>query len=100
MIGAQLERNRRTIERELVKGMTTQLTTLLEVYSTYSADVAQIEHERKGQSKGPCYKIGNDHQLASYIEKSITSGDSPYATLERIKNNNKLKIKTSICIKT
>jgi len=98
-IGKQLHRNRRTIERELVKGMVTQITSELIYFETYSADAGQCEHDERATAKGPPLKIGNDHKLAEYIETSIKEKNSPYATLQNIKNKN-LKFKTTICIKT
>lgn len=98
-IGEEIERSRRTIERELVKGMVTQLTTQLESYKTYSAVAGQQVHDERATNKGPALKIGNDHELAVYLENSIKEGNSPYAALQNIKNNN-LKFKTSICVKT
>jgi len=98
-IGEQIDHSRRTIERELAKGMVTQLTTYLESYKTYSADVGQQVHDERATNKGPPLKIGNDHKLADYLEKSIKEGYSPYSALQNIKNNN-LKFKTTICVKT
>jgi len=98
-IGEQIERSRRTIERELGKGIVTQLTTHLESYETYSADVGQQVHDERATNKGPGLKIGNDHKLADYLEKSIKKGNSPYSTLQNIKNSN-LKFETTICVKT
>ena len=98
-IGAQVERSRRTIERELEKGMVEQLSTHLVEYKTYSADVGQQVHDGRATNKGPCLKIGKDHKLAEYLEKSIMEGNSPYASLQIIKNDN-LKFETTICVKT
>jgi IS30 family transposase len=98
-IGEQIDRSRRTIERELEKGMVTQLTTHLKPYETYSADVGQSIYDERATNKGAALKIGKDHKLVEYIEQSIKSGFSPYATLQNIGNNN-LKFDTSICCKT
>ena len=98
-IGTQLERSKRTIEREIAKGIVEQLTSELVQYMTYSADVGQREHDIRAANKGPGLKIGNYHKLAEHIETSIKSGFSPYATLENIKNM-KLSFSTTICVKT
>ena len=95
----QLGRSERTIERELAKGKVEQITSELVVYTTYSADVGQREYEKRGSAKGPALKIGKDHKLVEYIEKSIKSGLSPYATLENIKNEG-LEFSTSISLRT
>lgn len=98
-IGLQLERSRRTIERELAKGMVEQVTSELIPYMTYSADVGQKEYDKRATAKGPPMKIGKDHNFVEYIEKSIKAGKSPYATLQSIKNEG-LKFNTSICVRT
>ena len=98
-IGKQLDRSRRTIERELAKGMVDQITSQLVSYQTYSADQGQQEHDKRATNKGPALKIGKDHSLAEYIENSVKEGFSPYATLQNIKNND-MKFDTTICFKT
>ena len=98
-IGKQVDRSRRTIERELAKGMIDQITTQLKSYKTYSAYVGQQVHDERATNKGPALKIGSDHELAEYLEKSIKEGNSPYSALQNIKNND-LKFKTTISVKT
>jgi IS30 family transposase len=68
----------------------------------YSANIAQSERDGRSSCKGASLKIGNDHKLAEYLEKSIGSTTeklSPYGAIENIKNNG-LKFKTTICYKT
>jgi IS30 family transposase len=99
-IGYQLgDRARRTIEREIAKGLYERVRSDLTVYMTYSADVGQLEHDRRGTAKGPALKIGKDHELAEYLENSIKEGNSPYSALQNIKNQNK-HFETTICVKT
>lgn len=98
-IGVELSRNRRTIERELAKGMVEQLTSELKTYQTYSADVGQQTHDERATNKGPGLKIGKDHKLAKYLERSIKGGNSPYAALQGIENKG-LDFSTTICVKT
>ena len=99
-IGKQLGgRTRRTIERELERGEVTLLNSDLTERIVYSATIGQQKHDEKAANKGPGLKIGNDHELASDIEKEILDGCSPYAAIERIKQNGK-KYKTSICSKS
>ena len=98
-IGDQIGRSRRTIERELVKGVVMQLSTHLEAYKAYSADVGQQVHDERSTNKGPPLKIGDDHKLALYLENSIKEGNSPYSALQNIKNQG-LVFKTTICVKT
>ena len=98
-IGLQLERSKRTIERELAKGRVELLSSDLTTFETYSADVGQMEYDRRATAKGPALKIGKDHELVKHIENSVKSGFSPYATLQDIKNKG-LKFSTSICLRT
>lgn len=101
VIGEQLQgRSRRTIERELARGMVSQITSELITYQAYSADVGQQVYDRNGTAKGPALKIGHDHEFVSYMEESILSGLSPYATLQNVINNPELNFKTSISVKT
>ena len=102
-IGKQInDRSRRTVERELDVGAVKLLNSDLTTYTSYSADVAQEERDSRSSNKGPSLKIGNDHELAAYLEKTIGSTDeklSPYGAIQNISNKN-LKFKTSICSKT
>ena len=99
-IGKRLSKSRRTIERELSRGMVELLNSDLTTRKEYSAVVGQRKHDEKGTAKGPKLKIGNDHKFVKYIEESIKSGYSPYATLQNIENDNTLEFKTKISLKT
>ncbi|MEG2429250.1 MAG: helix-turn-helix domain-containing protein, partial [Oscillospiraceae bacterium] len=83
-IGKRLLKSRRTIERELSRGMVELLNSDLTTRCEYSAVVGQQIHDEKATAKGPALKIGNDHKLVEYIETSIKQGNSPYATLQNI----------------
>ena len=98
-IAIQLQRSKRTIERELSKGKVEQLNSDLTTYETYSAEVGQMEYDKRATAKGPSLKIGNDHKFVEYVENSIKSGLSPYATLQNIRNKD-LEFKTKICLST
>lgn len=98
-IAKQIGRSRRTITREIKKGMVDQKSSEWETYWIYSADKGQRIHDERAANKGPNLKIGKDHKFARYVEKSIKEGISPYATLQNIKNN-KLEFETTICFKT
>jgi IS30 family transposase len=89
-IGALLtnSKSRRTIERELARGMTLQKKTLRDScglpYTTdfmvYSAEIAQASHESACTAKGAKLKLGNNYELAAFIEHCIISLRlSPYA---------------------
>jgi IS30 family transposase len=101
-IGASLEpkRDRRTIERELKRGMTIQRNSDLTEKAVYLADVGQRKHEEACANKGRALKIGHDHRLADHIEDKIKNEKwSPDAVIGNIKAE-KLRFETSICTKT
>ena len=79
-----------TIYREIKRGMTTQLTTDLEYVSIYCADTAQRKYEEFLAAKGCDLKIGNDYELANYLERKIRDEHySPAAALAAIKEEGK-----------
>lgn len=87
------------IYRELKKGMYPHNVE----YATewrYSADIAQQKHEYAQTGKGRPLKIGNDHQLAAWLEYKISVDRfSPAAALGEIKRKG-LTFSTSICVTT
>ena len=79
-IGRELGRDRRTIEREIAKGLTLQRNSDLTERMVYLADVGQRKHDEKASNKGRGLKIGRDHKLAKHIEQKIgKEGWSPDA---------------------
>lgn len=90
-------RSERTVRREIAKGMVELLNSDLTTWMEYSAEVWQLEHDRRGTAKGPALKIWKDHKLVEYLEKAIGNyGESPYAAIQNIKNGG-LQFDTSIC---
>lgn len=90
----------RTIQREIQRGKTEQLTSEWKTIYVYKADVAQMKYVKNAENKGPGLKIGNDIKLCQYIENKILQEKfSPDAVIGEIKAK-KLKFKTSICTKT
>lgn len=99
-IAEQVGRCERTIRREIRRGTVVFRNTDLTERKEYCADVAQRKYIENAANKGPGLKIGNDHELAKYIEdKIIDEKQSPDAVIGRIKAVG-LKFKTSICTKT
>lgn len=99
-IAQAIGKSRRTIYYELQRGMTEQLTSELIKKTVYLADAAQRVYQEHKQNNGRSLKIGNDHAFVKYVEHCIGEERySPYATLQRIKNDG-LKFKTEICEKT
>lgn len=100
-IGELLGKDRRTIDREVKSGTIKLRNSDLTEREEYCADVGQRKHDERASNKGSGLKIGNDHDLVKYIEnKIINEKYSPDAVLGEIKNNEKLKFKTTICTKT
>lgn len=98
-IAERLERNRRTIEREIAKGMV-ELEGSYKTRWEYSADLGQKVHDERATNKGPGLKIGQDHEFAAYIETKINKEKySPEAVIGEIYTKG-LTFKTSICVKT
>jgi len=94
------QRDRRTIERELERGMTLQCNSDLTEKWVYLADVGQRRHDEKARNKGRGLKIGHDHDLARYLEQKIGEEKwSPDAAIGAIKAQG-LEFSVSICTKT
>jgi IS30 family transposase len=101
-IGSALtpSRDRRTIEREIQRGLTTQRNSDWTERMVYLADVGQRKSEEAGSNKGRGLKIGHDHELAQFIVDKIKNERwSPGAVIGHIEAEG-LEFKTSICIKT
>ena len=90
----------RTVYYELKRGQYVHTNSDLTEEIRYSCDVAEAVKKYNGTNKGPQLKIGNDHELAAYIEQRIAGdGYSPAAVLGEIQVQG-LKFKTSICKST
>lgn len=87
----------RTVYYELKRGQYIHTNSDLTEEVRYSCDVAESVKKYNGTNKGPQLKIGDDHELAAYIERRIVEdGYSPAAVLGEIRVKS-LKFKTSIC---
>lgn len=87
-IAAFLGVNPSTVSRELKRGVYERLNgTTWEYFKSYSADIAQQKAEYNQTAKGRPLKIGNDHELARYIEAEILSGKSPDAVIGALARN-------------
>lgn len=100
----------RTIYYELKRGTYQHKSSVYDNYyggkigerldTRYSPDIAEQRYRQNLQAKGAPLKIGNDYELAEYIEKRIVDGGlTPLAVLGEIKRNN-LPFKTTICVRT
>lgn len=94
------KRDRRTIEREIARGLTLQRDSELRESYVYLADVGQRKHDEKLRNKGRGYKIGHDHELVRYIENKIKNENySPDAVIGEIKEKG-ISFQVTICTKT
>ena len=99
-IAKLMNRNRRTIEREINRGKVVLRDTHWRDIPQYKADVGQRVAEENASNKGRPLKIGKDHKLAWHIEKKI-AGDkySPDAVIGEIKASG-LQFEVALCTKT
>ena len=110
-IAVQLGRDRRTIERELIRGSVVHRR--LNPYASrnpkvkdyldetmYAADMGQRRAEENAGNKGRGLKIGHDHAFAHHLEQRIGEDSfSPDAAIGEIKAKG-LKFKVTLCTKT
>ena len=66
-----LNKDERTIRREIKRGLVENLTSEWEIIYVYSADIAQGKYDYNKTGKGPQLKLGADYELKKYIEKGI-----------------------------
>jgi len=99
-IAKELDRDRRTIEREIKRGSVVQRDYHLVDRMVYLADAGQRVYEENAARKGRSLKIANHHALAQYIEnKIIKEKYSPDAVIGEIKVKG-LKFGVEISTKT
>ena len=99
-IAARLHVHNTTIYRELKRGRYTHLNSDLTTEERYSPEIAEQRYRENLKAKGGELKIGNDYELAAFIEKKIgEEGYSPAAVVGEIKRLG-LTFKTEISEKT
>jgi len=77
-----------TVMREIKRGLTVQRDTNVVDREGYCAETAERKYQENLRAKGPDIKLGNDHDLANYIEGKIADdGYSPEAALHKIKED-------------
>ena len=77
-----------TIMREVKRGQTIQRDTNLVDRMVYCAETAERKYQENLRAKEPDIKLGNDDELANYIEGKIADdGYSPEAALHKIKED-------------
>ena len=99
-IAELINKDERTIRREINRGLTTIKDSLWRDIEVYSADISQKKYNYNIKGKGPELKIGNDYELKKYIETEIKKyRKSPEALVAEIRKKG-LKFKVDICAKT
>ena len=85
-----------TVNREKKRGLTTQMDSELRVKDVYIAETAERKYRENLKAKGADLKIGNDRELADYLEKKIREDKfSPEAALAEARREGKME-RTSI----
>ena len=70
-IAEALGRHKRTIERELKRGMVEHYETSLRKIMVYSSDRGQDVHDLNATAKGPQLKLGRNLKLVNYVRQRI-----------------------------
>ena len=95
-----LSKSKRTISREIKRGLVEHLKTNLTKEKEYNADYAQRDADSKATAKGPQTKLGYDKILANEIANLVKDKHySPYAIIQNF-NKHKWPSSTKICEKT
>jgi len=95
-----LSKSKRTISREIKRGLVEHLMSDLTKEKEYNADHAQRDADLKATAKGPQTKLGYDRILANEIANLVKNKHySPYAIIQNF-NKHKWPSSTRICEKT
>jgi len=97
-IAALLDRDDRTIERELARGRVTHKDTELREKCVYSSDRGQDVHDLNATAKGPDLKLGCNHETAEFIRcRIVDHKESPDVVAHRMKQAG---MEGAVCAKT
>lgn len=92
--------NNSTIYRELKRGEYFKVNTQLKEVKSYSPELAEDRYRNNLSAKGVSIKLGNNYELAKFIEKKIGEEHySPVATLKLIEKEGLFK-DTRFCTTT
>ena len=87
-IAELLSKSKKTISREIKRGLTTNLTSELIEIKVYSADISNAKYNYHKTGKGPMIKLDNNIKLVNHIEKEIVKNKkSPEAIVTQLKEN-------------
>lgn len=97
-IAQALGRHRRTIEREIQRGLVQHRDSEWRMHAVYSSDRGQQVHDLNATARGPALKLGNDRELVAFIRKHIAEKrESPAVVASRMRE---AKLPTHVCAKT
>lgn len=97
-IAEQLGRNRRTVEREIVRGQVEHLNSDLTTSWVYNANRAQDVHDQNVSAKGPSVKLKINSPTVKFIcDYIIVMKWSPEAVAAQMK---RLNMTDAVCAKT
>jgi IS30 family transposase len=97
-IAKELERDRRTINREVERGRVEHLNSDLTTVVVYSADRAQDVHDENASAKGPTVKLKANSPAVEFIRCYIVIKKwSPEAVAARMKQKG---MEDAVCAKT
>lgn len=101
-LARELGFSQQNISKELKRGKTQQLNgNTWEMYTIYSADIAQAKADYQKTAKGAPLKLSNDYKLADHIEERIMSQHfSPYAVIKEIKDDASLNFNVNLSVST
>jgi IS30 family transposase len=89
-----------TIYRELSRGKSEHKKSDWTYEECYSAEIAESKYQMNLSAKGPQLKIGNDYELAEYLENKIVNDRySPAAALAAAERQG-ISCRTKICFRT
>ncbi len=99
-VAEQLHFHRSNIYREYDKGKYIHRNSDYTEEERYSSDLGQKAHDYAQEGKGRALKIGNDRELAEYIENKIVNDKfSPEAALAEVEKSG-IEFKTTISVRT
>ena len=86
-IAAVLGRHRRTVEREIARGLVKHLDSQLRVLMVYSSDRGQDVHDLNATAKGPNLKLGRNKEMAEFIRwRVVEYKESPDVVAWRLRD--------------
>ena len=97
-IAQELQRHRRTIEKEIVRGMTDRINSDLTTTRCYNADRGQDVHNLNATAKGPKVKLKTNSPALLFIQYHILKRKySPEVVAALMKRK---KVENGVCAKT